>query len=91
MSDLYKYTDANGNELHKGDRIRVGLDFGTIVEISDPDGDTNAYGDIVGINPVLTVEFDDGERFNYTMFWQAKGPWDEDAPFQSDDVEKEND
>jgi len=87
----YKITDYKGNELHKGDRIRVGMDLGTIVEISDPDGDTNSYGELVGINPTITVEFADGERENYTLNWTAKGPWDEDAPFQSDDVEKEDD
>jgi len=87
----YRYLDCNGVEIRKGDKVRVGPDpgdVGTILSISDPDGDVDEYGRTVGINPSVKVQFPDCDD-SFMCAWQATGPWDDDNPdWQCDDVEK---
>jgi hypothetical protein len=78
--------DWQGQQIKVGQRVKVGDERGIVVSISDPDGDVDSYGRTVGINPSIEVRFPgDTERFGTT--WTATGPWDEDAPYECEDVE----
>jgi hypothetical protein len=61
---------------------------GTILSISDPNVDDGDKGQPVDIPPRVTVRFDDGVEGRYTGRWLATGPWDEDAPYEFEDIEK---
>ena len=77
--------DSNGNTIRVG--ARTAENDGTVVEISDPDGDVNSYGRLVGINPMVLVEYDDGSEDRYLTRWNATGPWDDDRDdYTCDDI-----
>lgn len=93
-------TDVNGERIVVGDRVAIphgeivdgkwvatGEITGVITSISDPDGDVDDEGRQYGISPRVYVQFgpEDGDDFGTS--WTAKGWWDEDAPYQCDDVE----
>ncbi len=77
--------DSQGNRIEVGARVLDddGCEEGTVIEISDPDGDTNSYGRIVGIPPMVTVRYDDAldslgvDVYSYRAEWNASGPWDD--------------
>ncbi len=82
------YIDALGNEFKVGDRVVDGQGLGTVISVSDPDGDVDDEGRSIYISPKATVRFDNGDEEVYSSFWTATGPHDEDAPWQFDDFEK---
>jgi hypothetical protein len=71
--------DMHGNTIRVGARVldENGQPDGTVTEITDPDGDTNSYGQQVGINPTVLVKYDDGVEERWTTRWNATGPWDD--------------
>jgi hypothetical protein len=82
--------DADGKRLLVGSRVRCGDDLGVVTAISDPDGDVDDYGRSVGINPKVSVDFDDGSEDSFTTFMHIRGWVDymrEDLPFRCEDVE----
>jgi hypothetical protein len=84
------HRDADGSLIEVGTRIAAAsgtisdkngmrtydIPGGVIKEISDPDGDVDDEGRTIGINPQVTVLYDDGEEDTYTTFydWQS-GEW----------------
>lgn len=86
MSADAKVLDANGVELRVGSVIcEPGV--GAVRSITDPDGDVDCEGRMVGIAPEVTVfytEHPEGEE-TFPTFWLARGPG-EDAPYRCDDV-----
>lgn len=82
---MSEVVDANGYELMVGQRVQVGDVAGEVVSVSDADGDIDE-GRMVGIDPVVEVEYADGTSEEFGAPWSAAGPWDEDAPFRCDDV-----
>jgi len=68
--------DDKNNAITLGTRVRLTPyqynrisdpeDFGVVTAISDPDGDVDDYGRTVGINPSVTVLFDDGTEDSFT-------------------------
>lgn len=99
--DLYRYVDAKREPLAVGAKVQIfgfepttvkgvldpGVGVGTVTAISDPDGDVNGEGRVVGIDPVVTVLWPDGGEERFTARWLATGPWDDGAPFGCDDLE----
>lgn len=92
---MYNYVDAKGNTIKAGDRVRIvftlpiKVDFATegkVICINDPDGDVDDYGRTVAINPTIEVLFDDEDTDTFIMGWTGNY-WNEEAPFQTDDVE----
>lgn len=82
--------DMHGNTIRVGARVldENGAPDGTVTEITDPDGDTNSYGQQVGINPTVLVEYDDGVEERWTTQWNATGPWDDHRDdYTCDDLE----
>jgi len=90
--------DTKGVEIAEGDRVNVGVAMtgegefyrleGTITQITEFDVGDGDYGQPVGINPRVTVRYDDGSEESFYTYWTATGPWDDDAPFKCEDVEK---
>jgi hypothetical protein len=71
-----------------GEPLSAAEASGTILSISDPDGDVGDEGRSIAIPPRITVRFDDGVEDRYPGHWLAAGPWDEDAPYEFEDIEK---
>jgi hypothetical protein len=78
-----------------GTRITVGADVidadgsltGTVIELTEPDGDVNSYGRNVPLGPYVIVKYDDGTTERWTATWNATGPWDDDRDdYTCDDV-----
>lgn len=90
MSCTERYIDTNGVEFKVGDRVNDGRGSGVVESVSDPDGDVDDEGRSITIPPRALVKFDDGEDDYFTSYWTAQGPWDDDAPWQFDDLEKES-
>lgn len=98
MGDLYKVISGNGKPLAPGVRVQVygfdpeneahlrGEHQGVVESISDPDGDVNDYGRPVAILPRVVVRFDDGSADSFVAQWTARGPGDEDAPYECEDL-----
>jgi hypothetical protein len=80
------YIDANGRPFEEGSRVHVCDYPGTVTRITDPDGDVDDEGRTIGINPKVTVLFDDGSDDTYSTSYTGTGP-DQDAPWQCDDLE----
>jgi hypothetical protein len=90
-------TDAHGVPLREGARVRVygfdaandnAIDYCGVVEgISDPDGDVGDHGQPIFYPPRVSVLFDAGDRDSFMVTWTAEGWWDEDAPYQCEDLE----
>lgn len=78
--------DARCPDCYGSGVVEAAEYYGVILGISDPDGDVDDYGRTIGIAPRVTVLFDDGSDDRFIASWTAKGPWDEDAPYQCDDV-----
>jgi hypothetical protein len=83
--------DEAGNPLVVGSRVQADprQSLGTVIRVTDPDGDVDEYGRQIGINPQVYVQFDDstpGEQDCYGTFWTATGPSDDYAPYRSDDL-----
>ena len=92
----YEYTDANGEEIKVGDRIRIpGADWmnsdlmshGVITKIDEPDGDVDDEGRAIGIDPEVHIKFDDGDEDHFNGRWTGTF-YTDDAPFQFEDIEK---
>lgn len=94
-----KVIDALGQTIEVGARVQVygfskqvddpQSSLGVVTNITELDGDVNDYGRPVAINPSVWVRFDDGSDDSFGTSWTAKGPGDEDAPYQCDDLELE--
>jgi hypothetical protein len=84
--------DSNGTCITVGARIlgwgdEQGREVGTVVELTDPDGDVNEYGRQVAYGPFVIVNYDDGTTERWTATWNATGPWDDDRDdYTCDDV-----
>ncbi len=76
---MSEVVDANGRVLEVGLRVQVGDVFGTVRQISDADGDMDD-GRMVGYDPVVDVEYDNGEHESFPA------PWWEHAPYRCDDI-----
>ena len=88
MSEV-TFVDLNGVEIKEGDRVSDGAGAGVITLITDFDGDTDDYGRLVGINPHVCVQFENGDDDNYSTRSTATGPWDHDsAPYACEDIER---
>lgn len=68
MTDI---RDAEGTPIKEEARVRTGNDEGTVVRITEPDGDVNEHGHPVAVGPYVIVEYDDGA----TEHWVAQN-WD---------------
>lgn len=89
MSDT-TILDLKGALITVGARTldRHGNEDGTVTGISDADGDTNSYGESVGIAPRVFVNYDDGTSESWAASWNATGPWDDTrTDYTCDDVE----
>lgn len=96
MSDT-EFIDSGGKPIKVGSRVRIyGYNpasdehdtfHGVVVRTTDPDGDADEEGRPFGINPTLTVKFDDGDEDTFTASWTAQGWWDENAPYQCEDLD----
>jgi hypothetical protein len=81
------YIDGDGNPLAVGSRVAVGDgpgDQGTVVRISDLDGDVDDEGRSVAIMPRVYVRFDGGVEDDFGT--SASGGYYEPPVFQCDDV-----
>jgi hypothetical protein len=84
--------DRNGNPIAVGSHVNTSdtMPPGEVVSISDPDGDVDDEGRLYGIDPRISVQWVDEAKGSLEAFgtsWTAKGPWDEGAPYQCDDLE----
>ena len=92
--------DRNGNQIQVGDRVvewppeTVGTidgpaaEVGTVIDLTDPDGDVNSYGRPVALGPYVIVNYDNGTTERWTALWNATGPWDDYRDdYTCDDVE----
>jgi len=84
--------DSNGTRITVGARVldANGNEEGTVVDLTEPDGDVNEYGRAVPVGPYVTVQYDDdndGDTVRYTALWNATGPWDDHrTDYTCDDV-----
>lgn len=86
MSD---HIDFLGKKLTVGARVHVYGDpgvRGTVEAISDLDVIDGDYGVPQGVNPRVTVKFDDGVEDAFETHSTATGPWDDDGTFKCDDL-----
>lgn len=56
-----RFLDGHGRPISMGERVTVDGHFGTVVGLSDPDGEVDD-GRRVYFPPALTVRFDDGDE-----------------------------
>jgi hypothetical protein len=85
-----EHIDANGKPLKVGSRVTVGPepgDQGTVVSISDLEGDVDDEGRSIAIMPRVYVRFDDGVEDDFGT--SNVGGWNYYEPlvFQCDDLE----
>lgn len=91
----FKVVDSFGVELKKGGRVIMDVEpEGTILHISDPDGDADAEGRIYEIPPQVTVLWDGEDGGDLDMFgekFSAHYDWKNNR-YVCDDIEaaKEN-
>ena len=81
--------DSDGGELRVGSRVSVGPapdDHGTVVSISDIDGDVDSYGRPFSIGPRVYVKFDDGLEDDFGTSSTARWYTETDAPYLCDDL-----
>ena len=63
------------------------VEVGTVTAITEPDGDTDDEGRIVGIPPAVIVQYDDGTQERWVATWNATGPWDDHrTDYTCDDI-----
>jgi hypothetical protein len=81
--------DMHGNTITVGTRVTdTETGGGTVLAVSDPDGDVNSYGRAVGIAPMVLVRYDDGAEVLHGTHWNATGPWDDHRDdYTCDDLE----
>jgi len=83
------FVDANDRPFAVGSRVRLYHDDdtrGTVTAISDPDGDCDDEGHMIGISPRVTVVFDDGDDDRFSTDYTGDGS-DRVAPWKCEDVE----
>lgn len=86
MTEIF---DRAGNRIEVGMRVvdRIDAEIGTVVLLTEPDGDVNEYGRPIAIGPLVGVQYDDGDYEAWLATWNATGPWDSDREdFTCDDV-----
>lgn len=82
--------DAHDQRLVVGSRTRpytwncTGIPGGTVTCITEPEGDVDDEGRSIGINPRITVLFDDGVKDDFNTSYQ--GSWYDDGKFVCEDV-----
>jgi len=59
--------------------VRIRIEYGTVTEIGDPDGDVDDEGRMVGYNPTVTVRWDNGTKeilstYNRSTYYMDD-PW----------------
>lgn len=70
-----------------GGSIRDTNDVGVVTTITDCDGDLDEYTrQPISIPPRVCVKFDNGSDDEFSTSFTGTGPWDEDAPFQCEDL-----
>jgi len=90
MTEIY---DSNGYRITVGARVEepdtdgIPYGVGTVIQLTEPDGDVNEYGRQVAVGPFVVVEYDDGTTERWTASWNATGPWDDHrTDYTCDDV-----
>jgi hypothetical protein len=67
--------DFNGQRIFEGSRVKIEWHdedgeekvwIGTVKTISDPDGDADLEGNLIGINPRVWVKWDEGEEESFS-------------------------
>lgn len=87
--------DRRGSRIVVGSRIagewvRVGArdtywPAGIVTEVSDCDGDADDYGNIIAINPKVTVKFDNGTEDTFSTTYTS-GYYVEPAIFEAEEL-----
>jgi len=82
--------DGNGTLITEGARVvdHNGNEEGTVIDITDPDGDVNEYGRAVPVGPYVFVKYDGNDEVErWTATWNATGPWDDHrTDYTCDDI-----
>ena len=92
--------DADGNDITVGARVMTEYtvvsrnlpskrvsQIGSVIEITDVDGDVDEEGRSITIYPTVVVVWDgeDDEVESFKAFWTGRYQ-DDDAPFQTEDL-----
>jgi hypothetical protein len=81
--------DANGDDITIGTRVECSGYIGSVIEITDVDGDVDDDGRSIVTLPTVVVTFDDTgdgvEVDNFSTYWLGRH-YDDDAPFEAGDL-----